>query len=285
MKYTSTGTTTSRTTIRAVVLTVAFATITGFPALAAATPATTAGFPALAAASPATAQAVAGNSTATLAMSTPRPDAEANPQSEKAAGESAERNDTRADLTGLLKVEDAAEAIAEGEKTGASGLAAGHQTVMLWPGVRATLAQNGAATADLVKVDNTIVALRNDLRSHADIARDANEVTGAMAPLFTSAGDKVPADVHYLDYLGRSIKLDVHGGNWTRARREAAVLESRWSAVRSQVTMRHGGAAAAAEFDKAAAAIRMAVGASNAKATLAATTMTGNAVDTLEKVF
>ncbi len=199
--------------------------------------------------------------------------------------EAGETNDTRTDLAGLFKVEDAAEAIAEGELTGARGSVGGHQAVVRWPTVRVTLSQNGATTSELANVDRAIATLRDDLRSHADIRRAANEVTGALAPLFTRAGDKVPADVHYLDYLGRSITLDVRGGDWPRARREAKMVKSHWAAVRSRVKVRPAGAAAAAEFDGAARAIMTAVHARNVDATLGAATMTGKAVDTVEKAF
>lgn len=226
------------------------------------------------------------NNTRTTTTNTRRADSEQNQQTEAAQQrEAGETSDTRADLAGLFKVEDAAEAIAEGEQTGANGLTTGHQAVITWPTVRATLSQNGAAASELASVDHAIAMLRYGLRSHADIARAANEVTGALAPLFTRAGDKVPADVHYLDYLGRSIKLDVQSGDWSRAQREATTSQSRWAAVRSRVKARPAGAAAAAEFDRAAGAIMTAVHARNVKATLKAATMTGNAVDTVEKVF
>ncbi len=211
--------------------------------------------------------------------------AAAAPSPRAVAAETGENNDTRADLHGLLKIEDATEAIAEGEKSGSAALAAGREAVAAWPVVRATLHQNGAPSGDLSNVDRAIGALRNDLRSNADLVRDANEVTGALAPLFQRAGDKVPADVHYLDYLGRSIKLDAQSGDWTRAQSESGTLASRWNGIRSLVAARHGGSAAAAQFDRAAEAIKAAVDQHSAPATLAAAKTSGNAVDVLESVF
>ncbi len=200
-------------------------------------------------------------------------------------GEAAETNDSRSDLARLFKVEDAAEAIAEGEKTGPRAAAGARQAAALWPTVRSSLGQNGSTASELAAADAAIAALRNDLSSHADLARDANEVTGALAPLFTRAGDKVPAGVHYLDYLGRSIKLDVRGGDWARAQREVRVLQSRWTAVRAQVDARHGGKAAAAEFAHASGAVASGVSARSGESALSATTQIGNAVDSIEKVF
>jgi len=200
-------------------------------------------------------------------------------------GEATETNDSRSDLAQLFKVEDAAEAIAEGEKTGPAATASARAAVKLWPSVRNSLNQNGSSGSELAMANTAVAALRNDLSSHADLARDANEVTGALAPLFTRAGDKLPAGVHYLDYLGRSIKLDVRGDNWTRAKREARVLQSRWTAVRAQVEARHGSKAAVTEFDAAARAVTSAVRARNVSNALAATMQVGNAVDSVEKVF
>jgi len=200
-------------------------------------------------------------------------------------GESAKTNESRRELARLFKVEDAAEAIAEGEKTGPRAVASARQAVALWPMVRRSLGQNGSTASELATADGAVAALRNNLGSHADLARDANEVTGALAPLFTRAGDNVPAGVHYLDYLGRSIKLDVRGGDWARAQREVRVLQSRWTAVRAQVETRHGGKAAAAEFDHASGAVASGVSARSAQSALSATTQIGNAVDSIEKVF
>jgi len=91
--------------------------------------------------------------------------------------------------------------------------------------------------------------------------------------------------VHSLDYLGRSIKLDVRSDYWMRAQREARVLQSRWTVVRVRVEARHGGKAAASEFDAAASAVARAVRARSVPNALAATTQVGNAVDSVEKVF
>ncbi len=202
-----------------------------------------------------------------------------------ATEEGSETNDARTDLARLFKVEDAAEAIAEGEKTGSAATASAREAVALWPSVRTSLNQNGATASELATASTAIASLRSELGSRVDLARDANEVTGALAPLFTRAGDTVPAAVHSLDYLGRSIKLDVRGDDWTRAQREARVLQSRWTVVRARVEARHGGKAAASEFDAAASAVTRAVRARSVPNALAATTQVGNAVDSVEKVF
>ncbi|GAC1546322.1 MAG: hypothetical protein NVS2B17_29550 [Candidatus Velthaea sp.] len=199
--------------------------------------------------------------------------------------EAGEQRDVKADLRGLFKVEDAAEAIAEGDKAGAAALAAGHTIVTAWPGVRATIAQNGATAAQLSAADRAISAVQADLRQQRDLRRDANEVTGSLAPLFAHAGDPVPSDVHTLDYLGRSITLDVKSGDWARAQRDADTLAARWESLRPIVAQHPNGSAAVTAFDKSQAAVAAAVRTRSATAALAATSDSGAAVDGLEKVF
>ena len=196
-----------------------------------------------------------------------------------------ESNDRSADRSGLLAIEDAAEAVAEGEQTGAAAVRALQRVVAQWPGVRATLRQNGASPAALANVDATVAALRADTRPTASSARDANDVTGALAPLFSVVGDRVPAGVHDLDYLGRSVALDVRAADWARAARDGATLRIRWLAVRPRVEARPGGARAASAFDRTVPAVARAVAAHDRQATLAAARSTTDAVDTVEKVF
>ncbi len=198
---------------------------------------------------------------------------------------SGEANDARSDLKALLAVEDATEAIAEGEATSSKAMMNARKAVSLWPAVRVTLRQNGATATQVVAVDGAIAALHRDLGSGRALTRDANEVTGALAPLFKIAGDKVPSGIHYLDYLGRSIALDVRGGNWARAQRDAHFLQLQWTAVRPKVEARHGGRAAAFEFDRASRTVVSAVQAHSETKTLSATKMIGSAVDTVETVY
>ncbi|GAC1496304.1 MAG: hypothetical protein NVS1B2_16400 [Vulcanimicrobiaceae bacterium] len=210
-------------------------------------------------------------------------DREVSPSHE--SDESTETSDQRADRSGLVAIENATEAIAEGETSGGAAARAARRVVSQWPGVRATLAQQGATTATLVAVDGTIVALRDDASTPGKLPRAANEVTGAIAPLFTYVGERIPAGVHVLDYLGRSVTLDVRASDWTRARRDAAVVQRQWSAGRPQVAARTGGAAAAVRFDHATGAIATATSSENARASLDAATLTTGAVDAVEKVF
>jgi len=199
------------------------------------------------------------------------------------AGEAGEGNDRRSDRKALLKIEDATEAIAEGETTGTAAQTAAREAAASWPSVRATLQQSGASSDALAKVDGAMATLRKS--TAANLERNANEVTGALAPLFTTVGERVPAAVHSLDYLGRSVGLDVREGTWARADSDVAMLKERWLAVRAQVETRTGGVAAATRFDAAVGAIVVASKARDAKRTLDATKQTTDAVDVLEKVF
>ncbi|MBC5800826.1 MAG: hypothetical protein GIX03_01980 [Candidatus Eremiobacteraeota bacterium] len=202
-----------------------------------------------------------------------------------AQAEKRETADAAADLRGILTIEGDTEAIAEGEKTGRAATAAADQAVAMWPAVRASLAGNGAMANHLTAVDRSIVALRNELGRHSDLRRDANEVTGALAPLFAAAGHKVPSNIHRLDYLGRSITLDVKTGEWARAQRDSNMLASTWQAVRSRVIARPGGGAAAARYDRTVKTVSRGVDSRNAAVTLNATKASGAGVDALEKVF
>ncbi len=208
--------------------------------------------------------------------------AEKSEQSRQA--EKGEFNDMRADLKGIAKIEDAAEMTAEGEKTGAAAATACAQAANDWPRVRSTLTQNGASSVHLARVDVAITNLKESLAKNVDLRRNANEVTGALAPLFTKAGDKVPSPVHTLDYLGRSITLDVQEHNWTRAARDSHAIATTWAQVSAQINARHGGPAAAAHFSKTQQEIARAARSRDSAAALSAAKDAGSAADQLEKV-
>ncbi len=78
-------------------------------------------------------------------------------------GENGESNDMRADLRGILKIEDAAEVTSEGEKVGAAATAACSQAATEWPDVRSTLMQNGASHVQLARVDVAIANLKHSI--------------------------------------------------------------------------------------------------------------------------
>lgn len=185
---------------------------------------------------------------------------------------------------GVTAIENQAEAIAEGEKTGRAATAGARSVFAIWPDVRSKLSRDGAKATQLNNVTMTVNALRSDVSRHLDLRRDANEVTGALSPLFRLVGDRVPPAVHRLDYLGRSIGLDVHAGDWARASSDAGQLSATWQAIRPTVVARSGGAAAR-QFDHAQSAASAAVAAHNASQTVAAATQVGNAVDAVEKLF
>jgi len=166
-----------------------------------------------------------------------------------------------------------------------SATQAAASAVARWPSVRAAFMRTGATDTEFAKVNGAIAALARDVAARHDLRRDANEVTGSIAPLFARAGDRVPADVHELDYLGRSVTLDVAVGDWARARRDGEQLLDRWDAVRAGVRARRNGTNAALSFDRAVSSLERAIAARNVDATRAAATGIGNGVDALEKVF
>ena len=194
-------------------------------------------------------------------------------------------HDTKTDRAGLLHIEDNAEAVAEGEKLGSAAAAAAHAAVMGWPAVRATLARNGTAPVELTTADRAIGTLARDTTAGTHLRRDANEVTGALAALFTRAGDPVPADVHRLDYLGRSVSIDVRTGDWNRALRDDRELQTRWKTLRPHILLRPHGVTNAAAFDAAVQRLTTAIEARRVDAALTAVGNIGDGVDALEKLY
>ena len=183
-------------------------------------------------------------------------------------------------LARLGALEDGAERIAEG----APGRAGARAVASRWPTVRITFAKKAAAREVLADVDSAIAALRA-ARDAAAEQRAANEVTGALAPLFGIAGDRIPVGVHFLDYLGRSIKLDAVAGDWDRAATDRATLLQTWAIVRPLIAARRGGAVAARTYDGAADAINTAVNAHDASAAAGAAQRSWTAVDGLQRVY
>ncbi|HEX3462763.1 MAG TPA: hypothetical protein VHS78_01750 [Candidatus Elarobacter sp.] len=186
-------------------------------------------------------------------------------------------------LARLAAVENEAEAIAEGEVTGAPARAAAARAAAAWRAARPEVARMHAGAA-LRSVDGAVAVLSAD-RDPAALRRDGNEVTGALAPLFGAAGDRVPADLHRLDYLGRSIALDVRQGAWPRASADVAALGAAWDALRPRITSRAGGAPAAAGYDAVVRQLVRVVRTRSTTRVVAAANRSGAEVDKLEAFF
>ncbi|HTD38125.1 MAG TPA: hypothetical protein VK669_11460 [Candidatus Limnocylindrales bacterium] len=186
-------------------------------------------------------------------------------------------------LQRLNAVENDAEAIAEGEVTGARARAAAARAASAWRAIRPGIAAS-RADASVPIIDAAVAALGAD-RDPGQLRRDANEVTGAIAPLFTLAGEGIPVEIHLLDYLGRSIALDARAADWPRATADAAALSRNWSALRPLVVQRARGPAAAAAYDRVTRAIAESVGGRRTAPVLAAATRSAAQVDVLESLF
>lgn len=137
----------------------------------------------------------------------------------------------------------------------------------------------------LARASERIEGLAAALRARSALARSANDVTGALAPLFVFSGDKTPTPIHTLDYLGRAIVLDVRSGDASRALADTSALRATWDAVRPRVLARSGGPLAAARYERAIVALQSAAGARNDTATTADAKRTLDGVDALEKTF
>ena len=188
-------------------------------------------------------------------------------------------------MQSLIGIEDAAEGVAEGDTAGAAATAAAHKIIARWSEVRVSMGRNGATRAELTAADAAVRSLEDAMLHSQDLRRAANGVTAALAPLFGRAGDKVPIDVHRLDYFRRAIELDVEAGDWPRAQSDTSAMAARWSAIRPLVAARRNSSSAAVAFDRAQRAIEDALQARSARKMLAATNRSGDAVDGLEKLF
>ncbi|GAC1348705.1 MAG: hypothetical protein NVSMB19_00120 [Vulcanimicrobiaceae bacterium] len=197
----------------------------------------------------------------------------------------AERADAPANARAITLIENATEAVAEAETTGDQAIGAARRAVGMWAGARDKLAANGAPEAQLARASASIAGLREALETHADLRRSANDVTGALAPLFAYNGDGTPAAIHTLDYLGRSIALDAGEGNWTRAAHDTSSLRATWQDVRARVLGRAHGPLAAARYENVVATLERAARSRDAAGTAAAAKRTLDGVDALEKTF
>ncbi len=95
----------------------------------------------------------------------------------------------------------------------------------------------------------------------------------------------MPSSLHTLDYLGRSITLDIQSNDWIRAKADSDTLSTTWASLIAQVRARRGGPAAAAHFGRTQEEIARAVRARDSSATLSAAKDSGSAVDQLEKMY
>ncbi len=127
-----------------------------------------------------------------------------------------------------------------------------------WPAVRAGLVGAQADRSDLLAADSAIKALATQRSYNADLRRAGNVVTAAFAPLYTAAGDRVPAQLHRLDFLTRAIGLDVSANDWVRSTRDLISARSSWRNGRAAVVAA-GGSTQAHVFDGRLAAVADAV--------------------------
>ncbi len=182
-------------------------------------------------------------------------------------------------LRDLLKVEDLTETVAESELQGATAQHAIADARVLWPSVRKGLVAKDARPADLAQADSVVAALAGPTN-----LRKANDVTGALVPFFPLAGERLPVDVHTLDYLGRSLKLDAASSDWTRAAADANVLRRSWMRLRP-IALARGAKAVVAAFDRDVRAARDGVAARRGASVIAAGVALGTDVDDIEKAF
>ncbi|MGH7709108.1 MAG: hypothetical protein ACREM6_14495 [Vulcanimicrobiaceae bacterium] len=190
-----------------------------------------------------------------------------------------------ATLHDLNHVEAAAEAVADGDVAGPAARYDARIAVAAWPAARVALRRLGVAVTGLQDADYAVAVLDADVAGKRALRRDANEVTGAIAPLFAVVGDAVPAAVHRLDYLQRAIALDAVANDWPAARADLASLEAVWAQFRPRAVALHGGAPTVARFESSRARLVAAVASGRLATTKHAAGAVAAGVDGLEALF
>jgi hypothetical protein len=187
-------------------------------------------------------------------------------------------------LDSLNYVEDNAENLADGSVSGALADTVARRVATDWQALRTTLSSNGADESTLKEVDAAVAALAARVNTGGDLQVQANDVTGALAPLFGFAGAAVPWQINRLDYLGRAIGLEAKAGDWAKVSDAASSLEKTWASIRPAV-ISHNGYAAAQKFDAALDSVKKSSQSRDANGAAKAAAATGDGVDTLEGVF
>lgn len=134
-------------------------------------------------------------------------------------------------------------------------------------------------------MDTSIRELARASNASATITRAANDVTGSLAPLFAVLGESIPADVHNLDFLGRSIGLDATVSQWGRAGHDAYALDRAWLRLRPVIAEKANGRKVVVMFDAAVRRARDGAYDRNSKEAQRGATAIGNAVDAVEGLY
>jgi hypothetical protein len=147
-------------------------------------------------------------------------------------------------LADLQKIETTAAAIADGrDGTGQKLLGPARDIALAWGRVAPVVAKDGLLAEESI-ANRSIDTFESEWKTSKDPRSDANEITGAIGPIFAHTPGSVPADTHRLAYLARAIKLDVAGKDWNGAASDADDLGSTWQGVRDDLSRADTAAAA-----------------------------------------
>jgi hypothetical protein len=189
-----------------------------------------------------------------------------------------------AQLSTLDYIQENLESLAEGAVTGNLAGTVAHRVASDWSTLRPSLSSQGADATVLKSVDSTVSALDASASRGSDLRVAANEVTGAIAPLFGFAGAAVPWEFNKIEYLRRAVGLAADAGNWERAASATADLTQTWQQFRPRM-IAHNAQKEASRFDAALALIKAAADQRDAKAAVRAANDAGDVVDAMETVF
>jgi hypothetical protein len=186
---------------------------------------------------------------------------------------------------GVLEMEDGSESIAEGAVKPPKSLAEAKRVGKDWPALRTQLRSQGISEKDVANLDRAVLSLQAATPG-MDVRRLANEVTGALAPLFAFIrGETVPVEMHTLDYLGRSLQMDGKEGSWGRADVDSAAQVKAWERLRPRVMAANEGPPIAAEYDACVKSVGKASAAKDGAALTAAAIHCNDIGDRVSNLF
>ena len=137
---------------------------------------------------------------------------------------------------------------------------------------------------------DALAAALGDLKKHASaknaagVAQAANNLSAAIADLYTAYHPARPADLGRLDVLERQVQIDLAAGEQDAVADSLAKITAVWARLKPVIAA-HNGGAAAAQFDTSLAAQQDALGAHNTAALGKAADAALALVDTLEQLF
>jgi hypothetical protein len=124
----------------------------------------------------------------------------------------------------------------------------------------------------------------SDAKKAAGTMQAANDLSAAVADLFTVYHPATPADLGRLDVLERQVALDVAANDFRAAADSLAKANAVWARLKG-VILAHNGSDTATQFENRLTAQRTALDQKNASALATEASKSLELVDALEQLF